>query len=73
MKLAATTSVVRWWCDWRKRVLLDQKRVLNYVLDRIREAEAEAAKVKNAKDAAKRKGNSNGKANDAASKKKQRR
>ncbi len=56
-----------------KRVLLDQKRVLNYVLDRIREAEAEAAKAKNAKDAAKRKGNSNGKANDAASKKKQRR
>ncbi|EST09584.1 SET domain protein [Kalmanozyma brasiliensis GHG001] len=42
-----------------KRVLLDQKRVLKYVLDKIQEAEKEAAKAKNAKqDAGKRKGGS---------------
>lgn len=40
-----------------KRVLLDQKRVLRYVLDRIQDAEKEAAKSKNTKpDAGKRKG-----------------
>nr|CDI54333.1 set domain-containing protein [Melanopsichium pennsylvanicum 4] len=53
-----------------KRVLLDQKRVLKYVLDRIVEAEKEAAKSKSAKDAAKRKENANGKDNKS---KKQRR
>ena len=58
-----------------KRVLLDQKRVLKYVLDRIGEAEAQAAKGKDAKDAAKRKGNTNGKASNQSgtNSKKQRR
>lgn len=58
-----------------KRVLLDQKRVLQYVLDRIHEAEAQKGKngnnAKDTKDAAgKRKGGSNGKPNNG---KKQRR
>ena len=53
-----------------KRVLLDQKRVLTYVLDRIKEAEKELAKPnKNGKnDGGKRKGS-----NDGGNKKKQRR
>lgn len=57
-----------------KRVLLDQKRVLKYVLDRLNEAEAENAKKK-AKDAGKRKdGNSsNGKPSSNGGQKKQRR
>ncbi|KAJ1022547.1 hypothetical protein NDA16_003536 [Ustilago loliicola] len=60
-----------------KRVLLDQKRVLKYVLDRLKEAEAENAKnKKNAKDASKRKGGSStnaGKQSNNGSQKKQRR
>ncbi|SPO27722.1 related to RKM4 - ribosomal lysine methyltransferase [Ustilago trichophora] len=56
-----------------KRVLLDQKRVLKYVLDRINEAEAaKNVKSKTGKDA-KRKGGANGKAPKDDGKKKQRR
>lgn len=56
-----------------KRVLLDQKRVLKYVLDRIHEAEAaQNAKNKGGKDA-KRKAGANGKAAKDDGKKKQRR
>ncbi|KAJ9480124.1 Ribosomal lysine N-methyltransferase 4 [Pseudozyma hubeiensis] len=61
-----------------KRVLLDQKRVLRYVVDRIHEAEKEAAKSKGSKqDGGKRKGtstgSSSGKSNGHDGKKKQRR
>ncbi|CCF51530.1 hypothetical protein NDA11_003738 [Ustilago hordei] len=59
-----------------KRVLMDQKRVLKYVLERLKEAEAEnAKKKKDLKDAGKRKGgSSNGKPrNSGSDKKKQRR
>ena len=57
-----------------KRVLLDQKRVLKYVLDRIHEAEAALnSKNKNSAKDAKRKGGSNAKSNSNDGKKKQRR
>ncbi|GAC93658.1 nucleus protein [Pseudozyma hubeiensis SY62] len=61
-----------------KRVLLDQKRVLRYVVDRIHEAEKEAAKSKGSKqEGGKRKGDGtgakSGKSNGNDDKKKQRR